>query len=66
MQLNLWRLLYFLLKSVSDNYQIIFIEEGKDTKYVAATLNPDFIDSISPFNMFEINFRNPVEVFYNF
>jgi hypothetical protein len=41
--------------------QAVLIEERKDPENFIADLYPDFVDPFAPFQMFEIDFRNPVD-----
>ncbi len=50
---------------MSNYHKIIVIEEAEYAKNVIANLNPNFIKTISVFNMFKIYFRNSVEAFNN-
>ncbi len=49
---------------MSDYNKVIGVEEAKDPKDVTTALNSYFIKSFGPLQVFEIDFRNSVQVLY--
>jgi len=51
---------------VHNHYDVIFIEKTKNPVDIVAKLHPDLIEAVRILQVPEINFRDPVKVFYDF
>ena len=59
----MWYLLRFFLKSMPYNDQAVLIKEREYPEDITSNLYPDFVNPFTPFQMLEIDFRNPVNFF---
>lgn len=57
-----WSFPIFLLKTIRHHHQLTFIKKTEDPKNITTYLNPDLVESICIFNMFEVSFRNPFQI----